>query len=317
MLAFIVRGENNEFDGLEEMQALFVTTLSEALPGMPIGLWPAVEDPGAVRYAVVWNPGEGVFPKLQNLEAVLSLGAGVDHVVGVTDLPADVPLIRLVDPALTDGMTEYVVMSVLAHHRDMLDYRARQNDKTWRRRLPLLAGRRRVGVMGLGVLGRAALQGLKPFGFDLAGWSRTAKEIEGVTCFHGDDQLKDFAARTDILVCLLPLTPDTTGILSAELFAMLPDGASIISVGRGGHLRDADLLAALDAGKLSGATLDVFSEEPLPGDHPFWSHPKIVVTPHIASVTTPVSTAKTLAQSIIDLQEGRIPAGLVDRQRGY
>jgi glyoxylate/hydroxypyruvate reductase A len=223
----------------------------------------------------------------------------------------------MVEPGLTAGMSEYVTLAVLNHHRFMLDYAAQRRDKVWKEIPQLAAEARQVGVLGLGVLGRDALDKLKTFGFRLAGWSRSPKSISGVTCFHGVGGFDEFLAGTDILICLLPLTAETEGILNADTFAKLPAGAAVINVGRGGHLVEKDLLAALDSGQLGGATLDVFRKEPLPEKHAFWKHPRIFMTPHVASMTVPSSAVRAVVANIQRLEAGEALQHIVDMKRGY
>ena len=259
--------------------------LRAQMPDRDVRVWPDLPDPAAVEYALVWKPPAGLLATLPNLKVIFSLGAGVDALLRDPSLPGR-PLVRMVEPALTEGMTEYVCLHVLRWHRDATTYERQQRERVWRQEaVQMLARERRVGLLGLGALGSDAAAALKALRFDVAGWSRTPKELPGVACFHGEAQLDAFLARTDILVCLLPLTPDTAGILNAGLFARLPRGAVVINAARGQHLVEADLLAALDSGQVSGATLDVFQEEPLPADHPFWTHPRVTVTPHIAAIT--------------------------------
>jgi glyoxylate/hydroxypyruvate reductase A len=279
--------------------------------------WPFKGDPAEIDYALVWQPPKGELKRYPNLKAIFSVGAGIDHLASDPDLPAGVPVVRMVEPGLTAGMSEYVVLAVLNHHRFMLDYAAQRRAKVWEEIPQLPAEARQVGILGLGVLGRDAAEKLKPFGFHLAGWSRSPKSITGVTCFHGSGGLDEFLGGTDILVCLLPLTAETTGILNAETFARLPAGAAVINVGRGKQLVEADLLAALDSGQIGGATLDVFQNEPLPEDHPFWEHPRVFMTPHIASMTVPQSAVRAVVANIQRLESGEALQHVVDLQRGY
>lgn len=252
----------------------------------------------AVDYALVWAPRPGQLAKLPNLKLIFSLGAGLDHLDGDGVLPPGVPVIRMVEAQLTAGMTEYVVYHALRFHRAMPDYDAQQRRGEWRELPQAPAAERRVGILGLGVLGGASARALAALGFDVAGWSRGRKCIDGVDSFAGDAELPAFLARTDILVCLLPLTRATAGILCAANFARLPAGAFVINAGRGRHLVEDDLLDALGRGHLAGAALDVFATEPLPAKSPLWAHPRIAITPHAASKTLPASSARFVIEHI-------------------
>ena len=223
----------------------------------------------------------------------------------------------MVESGIVDGMVEYVSMAVLGLHRDLIDYVAQQRDEVWKQIRVRPASTRRVGVLGLGMLGEASCRMLKNFGFQVAGWSRSRREIEGVSCFAGADELPDFLARTDILVCLLPLTDETRGMLDAELFAQLPHGAKLVNTGRGGHLDQDALLAALDSGQISAAVLDVTTPEPLTKGHPLWSHPRVLITPHIASMTQPETAVDVVLENLRRHHAGEPLIGLVDRKRGY
>lgn len=285
-------------------------------PEIELRVWPDTGPVEDIEFVLAWYPKTGDLNRYPNLKAVFWLGAGVDWLLRQKDLPA-VPFVRLVDPGLTAGMTEYVLLHTLRYHRRQPEIDEAQRRREWIDIVYPLPWNRRVGILGLGVLGRAAALKLAALDFDVAGWSRTPKSIEGVACFHGNDQLQAFLARTEILVCLLPLTPATQGIIDAKLLAALPRGACFINAGRGGHVVDADLLAALDSGQIAHATLDVFTTEPLPPDHPYWTHPRVTVTPHVASITH----AETAAAGIYDGMK-RVRAGLpldnvVDFERGY
>jgi glyoxylate/hydroxypyruvate reductase A len=251
-----------------------------------------------------------------NLELVFSIGAGVDQ-FDFSQLPPRVPLIRMLDPGIAESMIEYVTMAVLALHRDLIHFVAQQREQIWREIRVTQAAKRRVGVMGLGLLGQAVLERLKIFGFPLAGWNRSQRSIADVSCYAGEQGLGDFLARTDILVCLLPLTGETRGILNAGLFEALPRGAQLVNVGRGGHLVEEDLIDALERGLLSAAVLDVAEHEPLPPGHPFWNHPRILLTPHIASMTTPETAVEFVLETIGRHSRGEALPGRVDRERGY
>ncbi|MET3843473.1 glyoxylate/hydroxypyruvate reductase A [Bradyrhizobium sp. OAE829] len=289
---------------------------AERAPELPFRLWPDVGDPAEVRYLAVWSPPENIAATFPNLELIFSVGAGVDQ-FDFSQIPPHVPLIRMLEPGIAEGMVEYVTMAVLALHRDLLHFIDQQREQTWREIRVTPAAKRRVGVMGLGLLGLAVLERLKLFGFPLAGWNRSPRSIEGVSCHAGRETLPDFLAQTDILVCLLPLTDETRGILNTGLFEALPHGAKLVNVGRGGHLVEADLIAALERGLLSSAVLDVTKPEPLPAGHPFWSHPRILLTPHIASMTTPQAAVEFVLDTIGRHRRGEALPGRVDRERGY
>ena len=300
-----------------DSEARWKPRLAELMPELEIRLWPEIGDPRAIDYALVWRPEPGLLASLPNLKLILSLGAGVDHILCDPQLPPHVPIVRLVDPYMTETMSEYVVLQVLRLHRRDLDYRAQQEAQIWRELAQKNAAERPVGILGFGELGQDAGRKLKGLGFDVAFWSRTEKIVGGFTGYAGPAGLSAMLARTEILVCLLPLTPATEGILSAHIFALLPKGAGLINAARGAHLVEEDLIAALDTGGLSAAVLDVFRDEPLPRDHPFWRHPRIVVTPHVAALTNPSTAALIVLDNIRRFEEGRRLLNLVDTERGY
>ncbi len=291
--------------------------LGEIFPGLEMRFWPDIGDPADIEYALVWKPPPGMLASLPNLKLILSLGAGVDHIFGDPQLPAHVPVVRLVDPHLVAAMSEYIVLHAMKLHRRDLDSAAQQRRREWKELDQVNADDRRVSILGLGMIGGDAARKLQGLGFRVAGWSRRPKDVPGIESFHGDDGLAKMLARTDILVCVLPLTPDTDGILSARLFAMLPKGASIVNAGRGAQLVEADLIPALDSGQLSVAVLDVFRAEPLPADHPFWVHERIVVTPHIGGATNPRTASRVVAENIRRLNAGEPLLNVVDPIRKY
>jgi glyoxylate/hydroxypyruvate reductase A len=293
-------------------QAIFAT---EA-PDIDFRIWPDVGNPAEVTGLVAWAPGPEVFAELPNLEVLFSVGAGVDQ-LDPAAVPPQVQIVRMIEPGIAEGMTEYIVFSVLALHRDMLGYRIAQTEQRWAPVPPPIPAQRRVGFLGLGDLARHAIDRLRPFGFPLSAWSRSPHDVPGVTSFHGPEGLPAFLAGTDILVCLLPLTDETRGILCAKTLSQLPQGAGLVNAARGGHLVAADLLAALDSGQLSGAILDVFDPEPLPLGHPFWSHPRIWMTPHVAAVTRAETAAHVLLANVRRYRLGEPMQGLVDRLQGY
>jgi glyoxylate/hydroxypyruvate reductase len=273
--------------------------------------------PDDIVYCIAWKPKPGSLKRYPNLKAVFSMGAGVDGIVADPSYPTSVPLVRVVDDTLSQGMTEYVVLHTLYWHRRMADLGTLQKLRKWRQIAAPRADAIRVGILGFGVLGQAAAAALKPLNYQLSGWSASPKHVDGVRSFHGADGLEPFLNQTDILVCLLPLTPATTGILNAKTFAQLPKGASVINCARGGHLIEADLIAALDSEHLNGATLDVFQTEPLPESSPLWTHPKVVVTPHVAAMTDPASFMRNVADTIRRMDRGLPPENVVDFKRGY
>ena len=285
---------------------------------LEVRAWPDIGDRADISYALAWKPPAGELAKLPNLKAVLSMGAGADHLFIDPTLP-DVPVTRVVDPYLTASMSEYVLLHVLRYHRNQPAFETQQRGHIWDDRVREMrqADERAVGVMGLGVLGRDVVAKLALLGFDLAGWSRTAKDIPGTLCFDGPGGLAPFLARTEILVCLLPLTAQTADILNRETLTQLPKGAYLINAARGGHLVDADLLDALTSGRLAHATLDVFREEPLPDDHAFWDHPQITMTPHNASITDPRSVVAQVVENIRRIDAGEPLLHPVDRAAGY
>ena len=292
------------------------------LPDYPVVTPPAAGDRAAVRYAVCWRHELGALAGLPNLQAIFSLGAGVDHLFEDPELP-QVPIVRVVDPDLTARMSEWVVLHALLHLRQFRRYERQQRERVWDDdESQPAAEQMRVGIMGLGELGRDAARKLRTIGFDVAGWSARAKSEPGVACFHGSEGLDAMLARTDILVALLPLTEATRGILDARLFAKLArdgrlGGPILVNAGRGALQVEADILAALEAGVLKGASLDVFEKEPLPPDSPLWSHPAVFVSPHNAAISAPDAVGRSIAEQIRDFERGEPLRNVVDRSRGY
>jgi len=295
----------------------WLRALARAMPDLEIRRWPDCGAREEIDYALVWKTPPGLYDGLVNLRAVFSLGAGVDGLLAAGDLPAGVPLVRMVDPSLVTGMTEFVLMQTLHYHRRMPDFAAQQRERLWRRLEVPLTRDRGVGIMGLGQLGRHCAEALAGLGFKVGAWSREPKEVPGIRCHAGAEGLPGFLAGCDILICLLPLTPETRGILNAGTFAQMPPGSHLINVGRGGHLVERDLTDALDRGHLAGATLDVFETEPLPADHPFWGDPRIVVVPHAAAPTQPDTAAPTVVEGIRRERAGEPLLHRVDPALGY
>jgi glyoxylate/hydroxypyruvate reductase len=286
-------------------------------PELDIRIWPELGDPSEIDYALVWRPEPGLLASLPNLKLILSLGAGVDHILCDPQLPHGVPIVRLVDPYLTAAMSEYVALQVLRLHRQDLDYRIQQEAEIWRELPQKNASERPVGILGLGEIGQHTGGKLANLGFPVSGWSRSARTIPGFTTYAGTAGLTQMLSKTEILVCLLPLTSQTEGILCARNFAALPVGAAIVNAGRGGHLVEEDLIPALDSGQLTAAALDVFRAEPLPPGHPFWGHPRILVTPHIAGITNPATAAPIILDNIRRFEKGRPLINQVDPAQGY
>ncbi|MGH7096390.1 MAG: 2-hydroxyacid dehydrogenase [Stellaceae bacterium] len=291
--------------------------LDRLMPDLAVRVWPDIGDPAEIDYALVWRPEPGLLASLPNLKLILSLGAGVDHIFGDPALPLHIPIVRLIDPHLTDAMSEYVALQVLRLHRQDLNYQAQQQARIWRERDQKNAAERPVGILGFGEIGQAAGRRLRALGFPVTGWGRRQRVVAGFPTFAGPEELPRLLAGSEIMVCLLPLTGATEGILCARTFALLPKGAGLVNAGRGGHLVEEDLIPALAAGQLSGAALDVFRDEPLPPEHPFWRHPRIVVTPHIAGITNPRTAAPIIAAAIRDFESGRALPNRVDPTQGY
>jgi len=291
--------------------------LARRLPGVELRFWPNAGDLADIEYVLAWAPPHGLLRRFPNLRLIASLGAGVDHLFADPELPLAVPVCRVVDPNMTQRMTEYVALHVLRYHRREPELEAMQREQRWGEAYTPTASERGVGILGLGELGASAAARLVGLGFRVAGWSRTAKSIPGVESHAGEAGLAAFLAKCEILVCLLPLTPATENILSTRLFAQLPKGAALINAARGRHLVEDDLLAALDSRQLSYATLDVFRREPLPKDHPFWRHPRITVTPHTASIADARSAADLVAENVRRLGTGAPLLHRVDPQVGY
>jgi glyoxylate/hydroxypyruvate reductase A len=291
--------------------------IGKAFPALEFRVFPEIGRIEEIRYALVWKIAGGVLSTLPNLRAVFALGAGVDQILIDPHFPRHLPLARLVEAGLAEQMSEYAIFATLYFHRNMAAYFAQQRRREWRMLASRLPAERTVGVMGLGVLGGDAARKLAMIGFTTLGWSRTPKTLPDIQCFAGEAEQAAFLARSEILINLLPLTPRTRGILGRPLFEALPKGAFIVHLGRGGQLVEADLLAALDSGRLGGAMLDVFPQEPLPPDNPLWSHPKIVVTPHASTLPIAALAMRQVVENIRRVGAGDRLVGLVDPAVGY
>lgn len=299
----------------------FLTSVSNILRSLQADLdlriYPNLGDTQDIEFAVTWRAPLGIFEKLPRLRCIASLGAGVDHLLADSQLPAHIPIVRVVDPTMSTEITQYVVASVLYHLKRFDFWEVNQTKKIWAREPPFHLMDQTVGVMGLGYLGSNAAETLNNLGVKVIGWSNSVKRLPGIPTYTGMDEFGDFLAKSQVLVCLLPLTPATRHILNSRNLALLPKGAYLINLARGAHVVEADLLAALDSGQLSGARLDVFTEEPLAQDHLFWSHPKIRITPHIASVTNFATAVPQILDNFRRVTAGLEPLNTVDMSKGY
>lgn len=290
---------------------------TKILPDLDVVLADEPFDKSSVRYMLTWNVPEDIKTAWPALEVIFVLGAGADH-FNMSEVPDGVPVVRLVSEEHAAMMQEYVTMSVLALHRDLPGYIDQQRRQVWGQvSVPPMPAERRIGVMGLGNLGQGALRALAPFGFALSGWARSPRDIDGVTTFHGTDGLASFLNQTDILICLLPLTAETKNILNQNLFDQLPQGAALVHVGRGQQLDHHSLIHALDSGKLRAAVIDVTEPEPLPAGHPFWTDPRIILTPHIACITRIEACIPVVSDNIERHCNGQKLRGVIDPQLGY
>lgn len=295
--------------------------IKQRLPQAEIREWQRGDERPA-DYALVWRPPHEMLANRRDLKAVFALGAGVDAILDQErkhpgTLPAGVPLLRLEDTGMAQQMQEYALSYVLRYFRRFDEYQALQQRQEWQPLDPHSLDDFTIGILGAGVLGQSVARKLTEFGFSVRCWSRSAKQIDGVQSFAGEAQRAAFLDGVKLVINLLPNTPETVGILNRELFAQLSTGAYLINIARGAHLVEADLLAALEQGQLAAATLDVFAREPLPQDHPFWRHPRVTITPHIAAITLPQQAMDQIAANIRALEAGHAPAGVVDKQRGY
>ena len=284
-------------------------------PDLPLRVWPNHGTPDDITAAVTWNHPEGSLALFPNLALIHSYGAGVDHILSDASVPAGIPICRVVDPGLAEQMQAYIHACLLEKRFSTGRYRDQQRERLWR---PLEQARgNHVGLLGLGQLGIAVARYLSASGYQVSGWSRTQKALPGIECLTGPEGLDRLLRCSDYVVCLLPLTPATRGILNGALFARMKPSAHLINVGRGGHLDEPDLIAALESGTIAGATLDVVSEEPLPADHPLWRTPNLAITPHISSISDPAVVAGQVVENLRRATEGAPLLNRVDRARAY
>ena len=300
----------------------WIPMLRERGKSRDLRIWPdGVGNKADIAYALVWRPPPGLLGSLPNLRAILNIGAGIDALLTDPTLPR-LPLARAAHPDLTKRVVGYVVLHVLAHHNRSRIYDVQQRERVWQPHRHPSSDQVAVGMMGMGVIGSEAAQVLAGLGFQVAGWSRTPKSVASIESFHGDAGLDAFLARTEILVCLLPLTPQTSGLLNLALFRKLKrdgaaGGAFLVNAARGGIQVDADIVAALDEGSLAAATLDVFPQEPLPAQSPLWTHPKVTLTPHVAGDISPTAFCDQLFEQVDRFERGLPLENAVDRARGY
>jgi len=292
-----------------------VARMRSLRPNLDIRVWPEIGNTSDIEFIVTWNHSPGELKKYPNLRGISSYGAGVDHILRDPELPEGIPIARVVDQKLIHEVSQYAVSAVLNQKRHWEGYRENQRKKKWR---PIpMAKTDAIGILGLGQIGQTTARAFVKLGFHVYGWDRAPKKIQSVHCFHGEAQFAQLLSVVDYLICSLPLTPSTKNILNKKTFRRLKQGAYVINMGRGDHLVEEDLLEAIEEGHISGACLDVFRMEPLPQGHPFWNHPKITVTPHIAGITDPDAVAGQLLKNYRRMQKGLPPLNTINRQRGF
>ena len=295
----------------------WVKVLKERVPNLEIEVWPDIKNPAKVEFALLWGDWGADLSRFPNLRAFLSLGAGVEHILALEHRPAHIPVVRLGDPSLQTGMVEYVLYNVLRFHRRFQQYEEQQKQSLWIEQSQMRPIKRGVGLMGLGSLGTVCAKSLVDLGFDVLGWSRRNKRINKVRVFSGEQGLNQFLSESKIIICLLPLTAKTKYILNEENMKKLPPGSFIINAARGGHLVEDDLLKLLNNGHIAGAALDVFEVEPLPKENLLWSHPKVMVTPHVAALVDLESAAAVISETIFRCRNGLPPKNVVNPMEGY
>jgi glyoxylate/hydroxypyruvate reductase A len=300
-----------------DQQDLYYQLLQAALPDWTIACWPQEVNAEAVTHVVAWKPPVDFFHRFPNLQVIFTLGAGVDKFLQRNDIPEDVTIIRLTDAGMAQQMTEYALYGLLHYQRQMDIYQRQQRASIWQPKPTRLAKNTRVTILGLGQLGMQVAQNLAHLGYPVSGWSRQPREIENVRCVHGCAALDSLLLETDVLFSVLPATTETTHLLNAERLALLPKNAAIINAGRGSLIDQDALLTLLNQQHLRFVLLDVFAEEPLPAQHPFWNHPSVLITPHIAADTIPEESVKQITENIQILASGLPVPGMVDKQRGY
>ena len=295
----------------------WIEALKKVDPKIDIRTFPNDSNRNEISFALTWRHPYGIFKDYPNLKCISSMGAGVDHLLKDPELPQDVSITRLVDPYLAQDLAEFVLALIMNHLRDLNAFKIKQTQSIWRPADYLRIKDVKVGIMGMGAIGKQVATELQKTGFNVSGWARTEKNSSAIPVYAGADELSKFLRSCDILVCVLPLTSQTKGILNKSIFKQLPKNAFIINVGRGEHVNDSDLLQYISEGHLSGASLDVFHEEPLPNNSPLWKHPRIHITPHIASLTNPISVAPQIIENYYRMKENKPLLNIVSREKGY
>ena len=304
-------------DFWEDME-VWSNGLQKAMPEMDIKVYPDDGDVNEVEFAVVWKHPRGILKKYPNLKAILSLGAGVDHIISDPDLPEGLPIVRLVDKKLTHEMCLHALHWVLHFHSDQYLYRSQQLKRQWIQQSSIQTEDRTIGIMGLGNIGRSIGELLVTQSFNVIGWGANQKSsLTDIKYYYGQDQLSDFLGRTNILINVLPLTSDTTNIITKKELSLLPKDSFIINIGRGGIINEDDLLTLLSEGHIKAAALDVFTQEPLPENNSLWDHPSVYITPHIAGQSNPNSAGQTISENIHRIQKGELPYPIYSRTNGY
>ncbi|MGE0154148.1 MAG: 2-hydroxyacid dehydrogenase [Reyranellaceae bacterium] len=305
------------FISRDPMPEKLIALFRQKLPGLDFRVWPEVGKVEEIEYALAWRPPDGELAKLPKLKAILSFAAGIDHLAGDPELPRNVPVLRAVSDASKLTMSSYCAAQVLRFHHRLDLYAEFQKQGVWKQVLPRDMSETAVGILGLGVLGLDLAQRLLALGFPVNGWAKSGNPVDGVRMFHGKQGFVDCLAASAVVVCLLPLTEETRGILDASAFAAMPRDSYIVNVARGGHVVVPDLIAAIDSGHLAGATLDVFEPEPLPADSPLWRHPKITVTPHTAGRMSSARVALNMVEMLRQATSGAPLQNVVDWNKGY
>jgi len=295
----------------------WINGLKKADPEVEVIMHDELQDRSKVEFALAWNHPPGIFMQFPNLKTISSLGAGVDHLLKDPDIPSHINIVRIIDPLLSQDMFEFALAVIMSRLKSLVHFRENQHKKVWKKKRYLRMDQVRVGVMGTGVIGHHVASNLLRIGFSVSGWSRSQGQPAAYKKYFGQNQLKAFLNNTDILISLLPLTPETHGMLNKNTLGMLPQGAWVVNLGRGPLLVDGDLIILLDAGHLAGANLDVFHQEPLPENHPFWAHPKVYITPHVASLTDPESVAPQIIENYRRTLQKQPLLNLVNRKKGY